>query len=151
MGQLVAEESLGLNVDLNQRFDLANGATLNLNFLLFYTKVENPMRLLELDNAQFAYRQPDDYLDTQGAEIGAVWRWNDFKYFFGYTHADVEEHTATGVRMAPLMPKDRVNNVFVYEREDDFRVGLEAYYYGRQVLTDGSMAKDFWIFVLMMD
>jgi len=80
-----------------------------------------------------------------------VWRWNDFKYFFGYTHADVEEHNATGVRMAPLMPKDRVNNVFVYEREDDFRVGLEAYYYGRQELTDGSMARDFWIFGLMME
>ena len=151
MGQLVAEESLGFNVDLNQRFDLANGATLNLNFLLFYTKVDNPMRMLELGNNQFAYRQPDDYLDTQGAEIGVVWRWNDFKYFFGYTHADVEEHNATGFRMAPLMPKDRVNNVFVYEREDDFRVGLEAYYYGRQVLTDGSMAKDFWIFGLMME
>lgn len=151
MGQLVAEESLGLNIDLNQRFDLASGATLNLNFLLFYTKVDNPMRLLELDNAQFAYRQPDDYLGTQGAEVGAVWRWNDFKYFFGYTHADVEEHNATEVRMAPLMPKDRVNNVFVYEREDDFRVGLEAYYYGRQELTDGSMARDFWIFGLMME
>ena len=80
-----------------------------------------------------------------------MWRWNDFKYFFGYTHADVKEHTKTGARMAPLMPKDRVNNVFVYEREDDFRIGLEAYYYGRQGLTDDSMSRDFWIFGLMME
>ena len=75
----------------------------------------------------------------------------DFKYFFGYTHADVKEHTKTVARMAPLMPRDRVNNVFVYEREDDFRIGLEAYYYGRQGLTDGNMARDFWIFGLMME
>ena len=53
--------------------------------------------------------------------------------------------------MAPLMPKDRVNNVFVYEREDDLRVGLEAYYYGRQKLTDGSSARDYWIFGLMTE
>ena len=53
--------------------------------------------------------------------------------------------------MAPLMPKDRVNNVFVYEREDDLRVGLEAYYYSRQRLTDGSSARDYWIFGLMTE
>ena len=84
------------------------------------------MRLVDVGNKQFAYRQPDDFLETQGTELGVVWRWNDFKYFFGYTHADVKEHTETIVRMAPLMPKDRVNNVFVYEREDDFRIGLRG-------------------------
>ena len=151
MEQLVAEESTGFNVDLNQEFVLANGATLDINLLLFTTRVDNPLRLVDVGNKQFAYRQPDDFLETQGTELGVVWRWNDFKYFFGYTHADVKEHTKTGARMAPLMPKDRVNNVFVYEREDDFRIGLEAYYYGRQGLTDGSMARDFWIFGLMME
>ena len=151
MEQLVAEESTGFNVDLNQEFVLANAATLDINLLLFTTRVDNPLRLVDLGNKQFAFRQPDDFLETLGAELGIVWRWNDFKYFFGYTHADVKEHTETRVRMAPLMPKDRVNNVFVYEREDDFRIGLEAYYYGRQGLTDGSMARDFWIFGLMME
>jgi len=151
MEQLVAEESAGLNIDLNREFILASGATLDINLLLFTTRVDNPLRLVDVGNKQFAYRQPDDFLETQGAELGVVWRWNDFKYFFGYTHADVKEHTETRVRMAPLMPKDRVNNVFVYEREDDFRIGLEAYYYGRQGLTDGSMARDFWIFGLMME
>ena len=52
--------------------------------------------------------------------------------------------------MVPLLPKDRDNNVFVYEREDDFRIELEAYYFGRQGLTNESMARDFWIFGLMM-
>jgi iron complex outermembrane receptor protein len=49
------------------------------------------------------------------------------------------------------MPKNRVNNVFVYEREKDFRVGLEAYYYGDQELNDGTIGKDFWIYGLMME
>ena len=151
MEQLVAEESVGLNIDLNHEFVLSGGATLDINLLLFTTRVDNPLRLVEAGDQQFAYRQPDDFLETQGAELGVVWRWNDFKYFFGYTHADVQEHTATRVRMAPLMPKDRVNNVFVYEREDDFRIGLEAYYYGRQGLTDDSMSRDFWIFGLRME
>tara|TARA_Y100001970_G_scaffold215568_1_gene263756 strand:+ start:650 stop:2629 length:1980 start_codon:yes stop_codon:yes gene_type:complete len=149
--QLVAEESMGLNADLNHRFVLNNEATLNFNLLVFYNKVNNPLRLLELSSNQFAYRQPDDYLDTQGAELGLVWRWKDFKYFFGYTHADVEEHMTTSVKTSSLMPKNRMNNVFVFERENDFRVGIEAYYYGEQELNDGTMGRDFWIYGLMME
>ena len=148
---LVAEESFGLNIDLNRSLDLVNGITLSLNLLFFYTRVDSPLRLLELSDSKFAYRQLDDYLDTAGSELSAVWRWEDFKYFFGYTYADVKEHDAAGIKMAPLMPKERVNNVFVYEREDQFRVGLEAYYYSRQKLTDGSTARDYWIFGLMME
>ena len=52
---------------------------------------------------------------------------------------------------APLMPKERVNNILVYEREGDFRIGLEAYYYGQQILTDGTKTRDFWIYGLMME
>ena len=150
-GKLVAEESFGLNVDLSHSFDLAKDATLNLNLLFFYTQVDNPLSLLELGDSHYAYGQPDDFLDTKGAELSAVWRWNDFKYFFGYTHANVETHNAGNIEVAPLMPKDRVNNVFVYEREDDLRVGFEAYYYSRQKLTDGSSARDYWIFGLMTE
>ena len=36
--KLVAEESFGLNVDLSHSFDLATGATLNLNLLFFYKR-----------------------------------------------------------------------------------------------------------------
>ena len=149
--QLVAEESMGLNADLNHKFILNNGATLNFNLLVFYNKVDNPLRLIKVSSNQFAYRQPDDYLDTQGAELGLVWRWKDFKYFFGYTHANVKEHMGFSERTSPLMPKNRVNNVFVYERENDLRIGLEAYYYGDQKLNDGTMGKDFWIYGLMME
>ena len=150
-GELVAEESFGLNIDLSHGFDLADNATLSLNLLFFYTRVDNPLQLLDLSDSQYAYQQPDDFLDTKGAELSAIWRWNNFKYFFGYTHANVETHTAGEIKMVPLMPKDRVNNVFVYEREDDLRVGLEAYYYSRQRLADGSAARDYWIFGLMTE
>ena len=49
------------------------------------------------------------------------------------------------------MPKNRVNNILVYEVEDELRIGLEAYYYGRQILADGYETRDFWIFGLMME
>ena len=149
--QLEAEESSGINFDINKSIEFDSGIDLNLNLLLFYTKVDKPLRLSEVSNNQYAFIQSDDYLDTQGFELSSVFKWDDWKYYFGYTHADVEIHQQNKISTAPLMPKERVNNIFVYEREDDFRIGLEAYYYGEQVLTDGSKSRDFWIYGLMME
>ena len=118
---------------------------------MFYTKVDSPLRLLKVSDNHYSFMQPDDYLDSQGFELSGVFKWNDWKYYFGYTLADVEIHQQNKISKAPLMPKERVNNIFVYEREEDFRIGLEAYYYGEQVLTDGSKSRDFWIYGLMME
>lgn len=148
---LEAERSAGANIDINRSFDLTGDLSLDLNLMLFYTRVDDPLRLIAQGADQFVYSQPSDYLDTRGTEINAVWRWQDFKLFLGYTHADVEEHGLVDRIEYPLVPKDRVNSVFVYEREDDIRIGLEAYYYGRQELNDGTRSRDFWIFGLMME
>ncbi len=149
--QLEAEESSGINFDVNKSFEFDSGINFNLNLLLFYTKVDSPLRLLKVSDNHYSFMQPDDYLDSQGFELSGVFKWNDWKYYFGYTLADVEIHQQNKISKAPLMPKERVNNIFVYERDEDFRIGLEAYYYGEQVLTDGSKSRDFWIYGLMME
>jgi len=149
-GQLQAEESAGVNVDLNQHFTLTRELSLDLNVLLFYTRVDNPLRLQAVDENTYRFAQPVDYLDTLGTEINAVWRWRDYKLFLGYTHTDVEEHDADGASDYPLVP-NRLNTVLVYETEGDFRIGLEAYYYGEQVLSDGSKSRDYWITGVMTE
>ena len=150
-GRLDAEQSAGFNIDINQSFDFANGMSLNLNALVFYTRVNDPLQLEAMTQGQYIFSQPQDYLDSKGTEINAAWFWNDFKLFLGYTHTDVEEHGLDGVSESTLIPEDRVNAVFVYEQEEDFRIGLEAYYFGRQALTNGSTGRDYWIFGLMME
>lgn len=148
---LEAERSAGVNIDINRSFQLANDLSFNINWLLFYTKVDDPLSLVEEGASQFVYRQINDYLDTTGTEINAVWRWQNLKLFLGYTHADVVEHRDGSESDSPLIPKERVNTVLVYEREDDLRVGLEAYYFSSQKLNDGSRSRDYWIFGLMME
>ncbi|MFK8028821.1 MAG: TonB-dependent receptor plug domain-containing protein [Gammaproteobacteria bacterium] len=147
---LEAERSSGINVDLNRAFDLGNELSLNLNWLLFYTRVEDPLRIVQVEPDQFAYQQINDYVDSRGTEVNAVFKWESFKLFLGYTHADVREHGVDG-GAASLVPEDRVNTVFVYEKENDVRVGLEAYYYGQQTLNDGRTSRDYWIFGLMAE
>lgn len=150
-GLLEAEQSTGVNIDVNREFTLSTDLSLNLNLLLFYTRVDDPLRLLPMGLNAYAFAQPHDYLDTRGTEINAVWSRENLKLFLGYTHADVREHQAAGVSDYPLVPVDRLNTVLVYEREEDLRVGLEAYYYGRQNLQDGSRSRDYWIMGLMLE
>ncbi|MFK7863805.1 MAG: TonB-dependent receptor plug domain-containing protein [Pseudohongiellaceae bacterium] len=148
---LDAERSVGVNVDINRSFQLSETLSFNLNWLLFYTRVDDPLSLVESMPSQFEYAQIDDYLDTTGTELNAVWRWNHMKFFLGYTFADVSVHRGRTETQAPLIPEERVNAVLVYEREDDLRVGLEAYYFSSQKLTNGRRGRDYWIFGLMME
>lgn len=148
---LEAEKSAGVNADFNRSWLLSDSISLDLNLLLFYTRVEDPL-LLELHGDQsYAYQQPLPTIDSRGTELNAVWRWSDYKFFLGYTHADVQQHWETETREAVLIPEDRVNMVFVYERGDDIRIGLEAYYYGQQSLESGMQSPDYWIFGLMTE
>jgi iron complex outermembrane receptor protein len=148
---LEAEQSAGLNIDINRAFEFKNNVSLNLNWLVFYTRVDDPLSLLATGDNQYEYRQIDEYLDSQGTEINSVLRWNDLKLFLGYTHVDVEVHGQGEARRSPLVPANRVNSVLVYEKEDDLRIGLEAYYYGSQELNNGLESRDYWIFGLMME
>lgn len=145
-----AERSRGLNMDVNYRRPLANGEMLTLNTLLFYTRVDDPQMLLaQGDN--FAFSQPNAYVDTRGAEINLTVTRGDFKLYLGYTNADVREHYANTVVDAPLVSEHRLNSVLMYELEDDLRVGLEAYYYSPQLLSDGSTGQSYWITGLMTE
>ena len=147
---LEAEESAGFNLDINHSFALAYNISLDLNVLLFYTRVDNPLRLQRGDDNLLRFVQPIDYIDTRGTEINAVWRWQDFKLFLGYTHTDVQEHDGDRDSDYPLVP-NRINTVLVYETEGDIRIGLEAYYYSEQLLGDGSESRDYWITGLMTE
>lgn len=39
----------------------------------------------------------------------------------------------------------------MYELEDKWKIGLEAYYYSPQQLTDGTTGRDYWIFGVMIE
>jgi len=55
--------------------------------------VDDPLSLVPAGQDQFAYQQVNDYVDSRGTEINAVFRWDSMKFFLGYTHADVREHS----------------------------------------------------------
>ena len=147
----VAEKSYGGNFDINYRTTLFNNKiSLSINQLFFYTRINSPLALTLLTNGYYEYLQPTGFIDTKGIETNVKLTYNNFKLFIGYTFADVKQHYST-IKEFPLVAKNRLNNVLVYEIEDKLKVGLEAYYYSSQKLNDGTTGKSYWLCGLMAE
>ena len=150
-GEADLERSLGGNFDMNYKWIPMTGMTMSINTLLFYTKINDPMLLRPDGNELYSFQQPDGYVDTRGAEINLKIKYGDFKLFTGYTHANVKQNENGMVTDFPLVAKHRLNNVLMYEKEDNLWVGLEAYYYSPQKLSTGETGQSYWIMGLMSE
>src|SRR5690606_20578019 len=107
---------------------------------------------LELnEGGSYEFQQPGGYIDTRGAEINLKIKYGDFKLFTGYTHANVKQHVGGTTTDFPLVAKHRLNNVLMFEKEENLWVGLEAYYYSPQELGSGGTGQSYWILGLMSE
>ncbi|WP_127024982.1 TonB-dependent receptor [Flagellimonas beolgyonensis] len=145
------ERSLGGNFDVNYRWVPLPGMTMSINTLLFYTKIDDPMSLVPDGNGFYEFQQYGGYVDTRGAEVNLKIKYGDFKLFTGYTHANVKQHENGTVSDFPLVAKHRLNNVLMFEKEDNLWVGLESYYYSPQKLGSGKTGQSYWIVGLMSE
>ena len=151
VGNTTAERSIGGNLDVNYRNSLFETIDFTGNVLVFYTKVQDPVVLMNTFPNVLEYLQPDGFIDTQGIEANFTFGFNDFKLFTGYTFADVNRHYNGIKTQMPLVATHRLNNVLMYEVEEKWKIGLEGYYFGAQRLTDGRVGEQYWIFGLMME
>jgi iron complex outermembrane receptor protein len=149
-GKLQSERSAGANLDINYRLALGEELSLVANTLFFVTQIQNPL-LLEKNATGFEFVQPEGNFQTQGVEVNLKWNYRDFKLFSGYTLADVTQEVNGQKSPYPLVARHRLNNVLMFEQHENFRIGLEAYYFSPQVLNDGKEGQSYWIFGLMAE
>lgn len=137
------ERSYGANLDFNYRTLLFDKVSCSINQLFFYTRINDPLLLESTGNVNKLINA-DGYVDTKGWETNIKLAYSDFKLFVGYTFTDAVLHEGTVSRPNPLTAKHRLNNVLMYEVEDKWKIGLEAYYYSKQTLNDGTTGKSYW-------
>jgi len=138
------ERSVGGNWDINYRTNIGD-VGFSLNHLFFYTKLNNPLVLVTAPGGKVQFQNSSGYLDTKGMETNLRLTYGDFKLFVGYTYTDANTHFDNNKEWLPLTAKHRLNNVLMYEIEDKLKLGLEAYYFSKQQLSDGSFGKSYWI------
>jgi iron complex outermembrane receptor protein len=147
-----AERSFGLNYDINYVTGLFdNQLGFSINQMFFYTGIRNPILLRQLAGGNLDYVQPKGNLKTRGMETNVKLTHGNFKLFLGYTFADVKQDQQGQISSYPLVSRHRLNNVLMYEVEEKWKIGAEAYYFSRQLLNDGQMGKAYWTTGLMAE
>ncbi|MCW5909531.1 MAG: TonB-dependent receptor [Cyclobacteriaceae bacterium] len=140
------ERSYGANWDFNYKTAVASDAIgLSINHLFFYTYLNDPLTLSGLPSGDQVFVNLAGYTDSKGTETNVKLEYNDFKLFVGYTYTDTRVHHNGTSFQNPLTAKHRLNNVLMYEREESWKIGLEAYYFSTQKLSDGATGKAYWI------
>lgn len=123
---------------------------LSINQLFFYTYLKNPLELQAAENNRWQFNNINGHVDSKGAETNMKIKYKDFGLFLGYTYTDADVKEDGRSYQKTLTPKHKINSVLMYEVEDKWKIGLEAYYTGKQNLNDGKTGKDYLVFGLMM-
>lgn len=150
---LKAEKSYGFNFDLDYKTILNKEITLSLNNLFFYTRINDPIVLLnsQVISGYYEFKNFEGYFDTKGIETNLKITYGDYKLFSGYTYTDVQSVSGKTQNEIPLTPKHRLGIILIYEQHENFRIGFEAYYTGVQKLSNGSTTSDYWVNGLMIE
>lgn len=146
------ERSYGLNWDVNYATALFGGeVSFAVNQLFFYTYIDSPLQLRSAGNDLYRMVNINGHIDTKGSETNVKLGYHDLHLYLGYTYTDarIKENGVTSENV--LTPKHRINAILMYEVEDEWRVGLESYFYSKQKLSDGSTGRSYTIFGLMVE
>ncbi len=140
------EHSYGANWDVNYKTTIAHGQVgISLNQLLFYTQLQSPLVLEPIGLGAYRFYNLGGVIEAKGAETNIKVSYKHFKLFLGYTYTHSHLHTGNFFRETPLTPRHHTNSVLMYEVENKWKLGLEAYYYSPQFLNDGSFSHDYWL------
>jgi outer membrane receptor for ferrienterochelin and colicins len=69
----------------------------------------------------------------------------------GYTYTDTKVYNNGSIIQYPLIPMRRLNSTLVYQAEGKWKFYSELYYFSKQILSDGSEARDNWLAGLVIE
>jgi outer membrane receptor for ferrienterochelin and colicins len=141
------ERSYGVNADINYRTKFADDKiSFSINHLFFYTRIHDPLILQAVLGAPaYKFINVAGHFDSRGMETNVKLGYDNFKLFIGYTYTKAYLHEGDTKTENYLTPRHRLNNVLLYEVEEKWKIGLEAYYFSKQQLSDGATGKSYWI------
>ena len=133
LGGLDAETAHTASIDVGY----ARGP-LEASVTLFASDIDNATRLETVAADRVGIVNVDGRTRIRGSELLLRYRWNAFSITGSYVHVDATEpgEAAASRRPVPLTPRHTAGAVAMWEKHGKGRIGIEAYYTGRQSLED---------------
>ncbi len=132
-GKLRAEVADSASID----FGYARGP-IEANISLFASDIDHAVQIREVDGGHVTLINAGGITRTRGAEVLLRYRWDAVTLTGSYVRIDASEPDpdGSGRRTVPLTPRDSAGLVAMWEEHGRGRIGIEAYYTGRQSLED---------------
>jgi iron complex outermembrane receptor protein len=118
-------------------FGYARGP-IEASLTLFGSNIDNAVQLREVSPIRAELVNASGVTRTRGIELLLRYRWEAVTLTGSYVHTDARESDPDGFgrRQVPLTPRNVAGLTAVWEKHGRGRIGLEAYYTGRQALDD---------------
>ena len=147
---LKAETSQGVSADFNYKTVLFGKIAFSVNQLFYFTQIKDYLVLgYDSTDNYFRYGNSEGNLNTKGFETNIRLVLEPFKFFAGYSFTDAKSEYNGESKNMTLIPKQSLGLVLMYEKHEDLRIGVEAYYTGEQYLYDYSKTPAHWIMCAM--
>jgi len=147
-----AERSYGGTADVNYKTNISNDWMISFNQMFFYTRISNSTILLQSANGDFYFGNTAQQVRSMGFETNARLIFHEyFKFFAGYTFTDAKADYLPVIQAIRLLPKSKLNLALLYEKERNFKIGLEGYFTDRQYLYNNQQTNAFWEFGFMAE
>jgi outer membrane receptor for ferrienterochelin and colicins len=139
------ERSRGGTLDFNYKNTFGEKFSYAVNQMFFYTEIKDPLVLLERGGGIFQFVTAAQPVKSRGFETNVRLSYDIVKLFAGYTFTNARAHYLPGNSVLPLTPKSRINSSLLFEKESNFKTGVEAYYTSSQFLTNRFQTKTYWV------
>ena len=118
-------------------FGYARGP-IEASLTLFGSNIDHAVQLRDVSATRAELFNADGVTRTRGVELLLRYRWEAITFTGSYVHTDAREPNPDGPgrRLVPLTPRNTAGLTAVWEKHGRGRIGLEAYYTGRQALED---------------
>jgi outer membrane receptor for ferrienterochelin and colicins len=118
-------------------FGYAHGP-IEASLTLFGSNIDHAVQLRDVSATRAELVNADGVTRTRGAELLLRYRLNAVTFTGSYVRTDAREPNPNnaGRRLVPLTPRNTAGVTAVWEKHGRGRLGLEAYYTGRQGLED---------------
>ncbi len=151
LNNVVAEQSVGGTADINYKTNISANLAFSINQMFFYTSINKPLVLIQdIGGNYFFSNATQKRVTSSGFEtnLKLIFK-KDLKLFVGYTYTYAKAGYFVGNQFLRLVPKNKLNLTMMYEKEDNFKFGLEGYFTGNQYLNNGTTTPSYWEFGFM--
>lgn len=151
LNNVKAERSIGGTTDINFKTNLSDDFVFSINQMFFATQINKPL-ILQNSGVNTFFINADKPVISNGFETNIKFIFKeDLKFFVGYTFTNAKAKYLTSNQFLPLLPKNKLNMALIFEKENNFKLGLEGFFTDQQFLYNGTQTPTFWEFGFMAE